>query len=129
MSNRHTGAYSAAKDADFVKWGCRVDLGNTSSMNNSVLAEGRGPDKMVNGLPILREPCVAITNHGTSVSIDPKEITHVAFLRLAMAALPALACEHGEHMVSRLKFGHTLTNALHDSTTQIIVIVNFVIRN
>ena len=58
-----TCAYSAAKNANFVKWGSRVDLGNTSNMDNSVFTEGRGPNKMVYGLSIFREPCLAIIEH------------------------------------------------------------------
>ena len=68
------------KEDNFVKWGSRVDLGNTSNMDNSVFTEGRGPNKMVYGLSIFREPRLAIIDHDSSVSVDSQEITHVALL-------------------------------------------------
>ena len=70
---------------------------------------------MVNGLSFYREPGFSISEHHTSVSVDSQEITHVALLRLAVEAIPALPGEHGQDMVSWLDGCHTLANALHNS--------------
>ena len=75
---------------------------------------------MVNGLSILGEPRLFVADHSASVSVDSQEITHVALLRLAVAALPALARENGEDMVSRLKFRDALANALDDSSARVV---------
>lgn len=110
-----TSRNTTAKNANFIKWSCRVDLRNATNMHDSVLAEGRSPDEMVNGLPVDGKAWFAITNHHTPVSVDPEQITHVALCWLAVGTLLALPSEHRENMVTRGKISHTLSNTLHNT--------------
>lgn len=80
MGSFQTCGDSTAKYTNFVKRGSRIDLSNTTDMGNSVFTEGRSAHKMVNWLPLNREPRLTIINHNTPVSIDPEEVTHIAFL-------------------------------------------------
>jgi len=75
-----TCAYSTTENTNFVKWGSRVDFGNTSGMNHSVFTERRGTNKMVNRLSLYRKSCLTIMDHDTAISVDPQQITHVALL-------------------------------------------------
>ncbi|KAF7829757.1 stearoyl-[acyl-carrier-protein] 9-desaturase 6, chloroplastic [Senna tora] len=75
-----TCADSATENTDFVKWGRRVDLGNTSSMENSVFTKCGSSHKVVDGLSIFRKSCLSVAEHNTPVSVDPEKIAHVALL-------------------------------------------------
>jgi hypothetical protein len=110
-----TCAKSATNNTNFVKRRSRVDLYNATNMYNSVFAECRGTNKVINWLSILGKPGLAVIEHSTPVSIDPQEFTQIAFLRLTMYALLALSSEHREDMVSRFEFSYTLTYAFHNS--------------
>lgn len=114
-----TCAYSTTKNTNFFKRGCRVDLGDGTNMTYSIFTEGRGTKKVIYWLSILGEPGLAITEHSTPVSVDPQEITHVAFLWLTVPALLALPREHRKDMVSWLEISHTLTYAFHNSKQKI----------
>ena len=54
-SHMATCGNATAKNANFVEWSSRVDLGNTTNMNHSVLAKSRSSDKMVNRFSLNRE--------------------------------------------------------------------------
>ena len=109
-----TCADSAAENTNFVKRSSRVNLSNTSSMDNSVLAECGSSHKMVYWLSVLRESGLAVTDHNTPVCVDPEEVTHVAFFRLTVWALSTLACEYRKSMISGFQMSHSLPYALHN---------------
>lgn len=84
-------------------------------MDDGVLAEGRGAQEMVDRLSIDGEPRLPITNHHSSVGVYSEEITHVAFLGLAVSTFSAFSRENRQDMVSRSETGHTLPHTLHNS--------------
>ena len=110
----YTCAYSTTENTNFVKWCFRIDLCNTSSMNHCVLTECRGAHEMVYGLSIDRESRLVIIEHDTSVSVDPKKITHVALLWLTMWTFTTLPCEYRQGFIPWFQMSHTFTYALHD---------------
>ena len=101
---------STAENTNFVKWSSRVDLGNTTNMNNSLFTEGGCCDKMVNGLSVDRESWLAIIEHHSPVSVDSQKVTHVTLLWLAVSTLLALPGEYRKNMVTGFEVCHTLTN-------------------
>ena len=105
---------STVKNTNFVQRSCWINFGNTTNMYHSVFTKGRSPKKMVNSLSINRKSWLAIIEHHTSVSVYPQEVTHVAFLWLAMPTLLALPSEDRKHMVTRIEVCHTLTNTLNN---------------
>lgn len=84
-------------------------------MHDGVLAEGGGPNEVIDRLPIDWKPWLAIANHDTPVSVDPEQITHVALRWLAVGTLLALPSEHRKDMVTRGDVSHTLSNTLYDT--------------
>ena len=111
----HTCGYSAAENADFVQRSSWVDLGNATSMDNGEFAKCGCAEKVVDGLSINEEACLAVVEHHPPVGIYPEEITHVALLRFTMATLSAFPGENGQDVVARLEISHTLTHTLHNS--------------
>ena len=107
---------STAEDTNFVKRSSRIDLGKTANMNHSVLTKGWGTNKVVNGLPSNWKSRLSITQHHTSVSVDPKKITHITLLWFAMSAFLTLSCEDRKHMVTGFQFCHPLTNTFDNPT-------------
>lgn len=82
-------------------------------MANSVFTESGGPKKMVDGLSLSGEPCIAITQHDLPVSIYPKEVAHVALFWFTVSAFLALSREHRQDGVSFFQFRHPLSHALN----------------
>lgn len=119
-----TCAESTADNSNFVKWGIRVNLGYTSFMENSVFTESGGSNEVVNRLSIFGEPCFAITEHHSSVSVDPEKLTQVALFRLAIGAFTTLPSEYWESMVTWFQMCHTLAHALHNPSSFINTIAN-----
>lgn len=70
-------------------------------MDDSVLAEGGGPDEVIYRLSVDRKPRLAIADHHSPVGVDPQKVAHVALLGPAVSAFLALAGEHREDVVSR----------------------------
>ena len=87
-------------------------------MRNSVFAKCGGAKKVVNGLSIFGESCLAISEHMTSVIIEPKSFTQVALCWLTVAAFLTFSCENRENMISWFELSHTLTYTLHNSEQQ-----------
>jgi hypothetical protein len=87
-------------------------------MNHSVLAKGWGANKMVNGLPSDRKPWLAIIQHHTPVSVNPKKIAHITLFWFAMSAFLTLSCEDRKHMVTGFEVCHTLPNTLNNPKSQ-----------
>jgi hypothetical protein len=119
-----TRADTAAKNTDFVKRCLRVDLGKAADVDDGVLAERGRPDEVEDRFPSDAEARLAVADHDASVHVDPEEVAHVALLRLAVGALPALAREHREDVVARGQIGHAFSHALHDpAVTKLVTVV------
>lgn len=107
---------AAAENTDFVERGFRVDLGDTADMDDGVLAECGGANKMVDGLAFDGEASLAITNHDATVGVDAQEVAHVALLWLAVRALLALPSEYRKYMIPWRQLCHPLTHTLNNPT-------------
>ena len=84
-------------------------------MDNSEFAKSGGAEKVVDGLSIDEEACLAVVEQHPSTGIYPEEVTHVTLLRFAVPALSAFPGENGQHVIARLEISHTLTHTLHNS--------------
>ena len=84
-------------------------------MDHGVLTEGGGTDEVKDRFPVDLEAGLSVTDHDTTVHVDPEEVTQVALLRLAMGTFLALTSEDWEDMVTRHKLCHTLSDALDNA--------------
>jgi hypothetical protein len=105
---------ATAANTHFVQRGFRVDLGNTTNMDDSILAEGGGAHKMVDGLAVDREAGLTIADHDTTVSVDTQEVAHVALWWFTVWALLALPREYRKHMIPRCQLCHSLPQTLNN---------------
>src|SRR5690606_16723595 len=103
------GSDAAAEQADLLRVGFRVDLGQRDLGHHGVLGEGRAAHVVVDRLTVVGEAAGAVRHHALALG-GAHGGAQVGLAALAEQALPALGGVQRNDVVTRLYRGYALAH-------------------